>query len=121
MQTIRDCLPTFVKATTRSNVAYDDGGLTHDSQCNPLDSSGTFLSMKVLTALLVLLTTGWPTAAEAQGIKAYGVATNFTADNKVLELTVPPELDGERFVVVWNSGKDQSLAWQIARAGTHSY
>jgi hypothetical protein len=77
--------------------------------------------MKVLITALLLTMTAWPPAAEAQGIKAYGIATNFTADNKVLELTVPPESDGERFVVVWNSGTDQSLTWQVARAGTHAY
>jgi hypothetical protein len=76
--------------------------------------------MKVL--FFVLLTTvRWPVTVEAQGIKAYAIATNFSAQNKVLELTVPPELDGERFVIVWNSGTDQSLLWRVARAGTHSY
>src|SRR5438093_1107101 len=77
--------------------------------------------MKVLITLVLLRITTSPTSVEAQNVKAYGIATNFSAENKVLELTVPPELDGERFVVVWNAGTDQLLTWQVARAGTHSY
>ncbi len=59
--------------------------------------------------------------AAAQSIQAYAIATNFSATDKVLELTVPPELDGERFGIVWNSGSDQSLILRVARAGTHAY
>ena len=76
--------------------------------------------MRVLFIVL-LAVTSWPLRAEAQDMKAYAVATNFSASNRVLELTVPPELDGERFVIVWNSGTDQSLILRVARAGTHSY
>src|SRR5262252_2722447 len=64
----------------------------------------------------------WSTSVEAQeDIKAYAIATNFSASNKVLELTLPPEVDGERFVIVWKSGADQSVVLRVARAGTHSY
>jgi hypothetical protein len=75
---------------------------------------------RALLAILLMLTF-WPMTAPAQDIKAYAIATNFSATNKVLELTIPPELDGERFVIVWTSGGNQSLGLRVARAGTHSY
>jgi len=68
-----------------------------------------------------LTLTSWPVTAQAQDIKAYAIATNFTATDKILELTIPPGLDGERFVIVWTSGGNQSLELRVARAGTHSY
>src|SRR5262245_10039203 len=74
-----------------------------------------------LLIIALLTVTSWPPSAAAQNIKAYAIATNFSASNKVLELTVPPEVDGERFAIVWNSGTDQSLVLRVARAGTHAY
>ena len=77
--------------------------------------------MKAVVPLFLLLTLACcVTDVEAQNPKAYPVATDFSADNKVLELTIPAELDGERFVVAWNAGTDQSLFWRVARAAASS-
>ena len=52
----------------------------------------------------------------------YPIATNFSADGKVLELDVPPALDGERFpVVIENDHSETSITLYVARVGRHSY
>jgi hypothetical protein len=81
------------------------------------------MNVPITRALIVVLltVTSWPMMAQAQNIQAYAIASKFSATDKVLELTIPAELDGERFVIVWTSGADQSLALRVARAGTHSY
>src|SRR5262245_22169537 len=63
---------------------------------------------------------GFPNCAVAE--TRYPIATNFSADGKVLELDVPPGLDGERFPVVIETGQSNtSITLFVARAGRHSY
>jgi hypothetical protein len=52
----------------------------------------------------------------------YAIATDFSADGKVLELDVPANLDGDRFpVVIVNDRSETSIILFVARVGRHSY
>ena len=58
----------------------------------------------------------------AFGENRYPIATNFSADGKVLELDVPPGLDGDRFPIVIETGQSEtSITLFVARAGRHCY
>jgi hypothetical protein len=65
----------------------------------------------------------WGTFASAAFAETrYPIATDFSADGKILELAVPPELDGERLPVVIETGESgTSITLFVARAGRHSY
>src|SRR5262245_2981427 len=53
---------------------------------------------------------------------AYVVAADFSAEGKVLELDVPPEIDGMRiFFIFENSYSEKSLQLVVVRGGRHCY
>ena len=64
----------------------------------------------------------WISPAAYAEETAYILAMDFLADGKVLELDIPPEIDGERFVIVFeNSLSRQRVIVVPAREGKHSY
>jgi len=70
--------------------------------------------------LVLVVCVGFPAASLAE--TRYPIATDFSADGKVLELDVPTNLDGERFpVVIVNDGSETSITLFVARVGRHSY
>ena len=71
--------------------------------------------------LAALLSAGvwFPAAASAQDIPA--LSSDFLAQGKVIELTIPPSLDGNSFLVAWGSTAPPYTKMFRARAGTHSY
>ena len=48
------------------------------------------------------------------------IATNFVANDTIVELTIPPAFEGVSFLIVWDNGKIHEKP-AFARAGTHSY
>src|SRR5437660_1368586 len=71
-------------------------------------------------ALLLNLLVSFPIAASADD-PAYVVATNFPAEGKVLELDIPPEIDGVRFVIGVENSDSATITIVAARAGRHCY
>lgn len=70
--------------------------------------------------ILLIVCAGFPTASVAE--TRYPIAANFSADGKVLELDVPPNLDGERFpLVIVNDRSETSIILFVARVGRHCY
>jgi hypothetical protein len=70
--------------------------------------------------ILLIVCAGFPRASLAE--TRYAIATDFSADGKVLELDVPSNLDGERFpVVIVNEGSETSIILFVARVGRHAY
>jgi hypothetical protein len=59
-------------------------------------------------------------SAHAQELKP--LATDFLADDKVIELDVPLPADGMRFLIVWLTPEGEyKRTSRVARAGTHAY
>src|SRR5205823_4059758 len=79
-------------------------------------------SMKVFLFLgLLTVTMCVPMTAFAQYPDAYLLASDFSAENKVVELDVPAQLDGAPFYIVWNFENKQNAVIFRARGGTHCY
>jgi hypothetical protein len=68
---------------------------------------------------LCLLTADLPIASAADN--ALVIAANFAPEGKVLELDVPPEVDGMRFVIAVENGQSRSINLVVAREGRHCY
>ncbi|MBI4472424.1 MAG: hypothetical protein HY646_07125 [Acidobacteria bacterium] len=71
---------------------------------------------------LVLFVGCLPLAGESQGVTGYPIAENFTAETHVVELDVPAELDGVRFIIAWSTQIGEATgSFRVGRAGRHSY
>lgn len=57
----------------------------------------------------------------AQDIQAYGFATDFNAQDQIVELNFPAEYDGVSFFIVWHTAQGQFVKKVDARAGQHCY
>jgi len=77
--------------------------------------------MKLLFSLgFITATVCFPMTVRAQD-QAYELATNFSAQGNVIELDIPPRMDGTVFLIVWNTEHEQYYKKFFARAGTHCY
>lgn len=75
----------------------------------------------VLSAVFAIAIACFPVPATAQNLTAYALATNVSLDGVVIELDVPPNLDGVSFLIVWTTADGQLTVDTRARAGRHSY
>ena len=76
---------------------------------------------KRLVVFLIAFCAFIPSAAHGEDT-IYVLAANFSADGKVLELDIPPDLDGMRFFFAFqNRSSEPHVEIVVARAGRHSY
>ncbi len=72
--------------------------------------------------LLVLLILATPVFLHCEDLTAYVFASDFIAQDKVVEIDFPVEMEGRRFVLAWDrAGQSAGYAPFMARAGKHSY
>jgi hypothetical protein len=72
-----------------------------------------------IALLGIIATLAGVSAGSAQN--AVGFATDFLAQDQVVELTVPEALSGKFFVIVWNTPEGQHSRLTLSRQGTHVY
>lgn len=92
------------------------GGLDHSVSLCRLSSMKIFIFVCLVAATVCL-----PMAASAQNPTAYSLAADFSATDAVIELDVPPDVDGAAFLIVWDTGKERYSRMSHARAGRHCY